>query len=436
MRLMAELEIVDAQLASALIAADGAFGLHTTVVKRIGEWRRGTSTPQSAAKVHSIEAALERLAAGTGRMSNPIQGSLLESWLKQRTRIVGDVRPLHVSARTIMQTGEDGDAVRLTGIVTDRRNKGGLCFVDVRDASTAVAIQFGAQRDALGEVAFDEIKALQKGDRVTIAARLGPNRSGGLVAWVAEAPIVREALTNVSLATAAPEQQRVAAAVITAAIRSVVDSCFTQHGFLGLATRTLSSTAGTFDGLKPLVANYPGFGTAALIAPSPSPQLVDAIVLSGADRVYSLSNCITTSFRDDLDGVETDLVMGKVLNATFPDLVAIIEDVLSAVTACLGYRLTDGTARNRTQWPELRPSGAGFPEIVTAVVPRQDPDIGETLVFRLHMNETCAPIEGAIEPFSVGTNIATLAVFPGRFLPLAEHAPIRRLYPLGAGDAS
>ena len=222
------------------------------------------------------------------------------------------------------------------------------------------------------------------------------------------------------------------ASLLSAAIRQAVEGHLARAGFLAVATRILSSGAGNADGLNPLIAFYPGFGTPVTVAPSPSPQLVDAIIMSGADRVFSATSCFTTSYRDDLDGVETDLVMGKTVGVDLPELLQLVDELLKAIGDEVSLPASDHPlVRHTVAWPDLSCEPTDLPEVVIAKIPADDGP--GTTVFRVHLSDICAPIEGVLEPFTSHMQIGTLSVFPSRFLPLVEHTPVRRLYPLGIG---
>jgi hypothetical protein len=317
--------------------------------------------------------------------------------------------------------------------VKQKRPKGGLMFFDVSDSTWLTPVQFAAKRDEVSTDSWDRLQKLQEGHRVEAIGRLGPNRAGKLVAWVTTSPLVQAPISDKSLSTAAPEQRRVGQSIITAAVRSETEALLTSNGFVGILARTLSTNWPNGSGLRPLFAQYPGFGNSAYIAPSPSPQLVDAIIVSGANRVFTSSHCFTTSYRDDLDGVETDLVMAKAIDATLLALITLSEALVGRIGRYLGAEpLIDRRLTvHASDWPSLESTGSGFPEVVIAHIgPGQNEE--PPLAFRVFVAPDVAPIEGAMEPFAGPVVMSTLSVFPSRFLPLAEHTPIRRIYPLGA----
>lgn len=431
-RWMGELDVNDGQLAAAYLTDDG-YGLLGSTTKRVGEWRRGQSTPQNIARVRRLEAALRTMADAKGI---PLPEDLLtSSWHAQRSERSSTVRPMHTNARTALERGAEGDAVRLTGVVSGKpRGRGGISFFDVLDSVSLKVLQFGAQRDELTPEDFSIIKSLGDGTRIQVEGRLANNNRGDLIAWVSQPPVIHEQVGTLSLATAAPEQRRVMAGLLAASVRHAVEAHFLRSGFLGVSCRVLSSSHGPTDGLNPLVAFYPGFGTPVSMAPSPSPQLVDAIIMTGANRVFSSTACFTTSYRDDLDGVETDLLMGKIAGADLLELLQLAEEVLKVVGDEVGLQLPEGILpRHTVNWPELNCDPTELPEVVISKIPSNTGDDALTTVFRVHLSDTCVPIEGSLEPFTSQSKLGTLSIFPGRFLPLVAHTPIRRLYPLGMG---
>lgn len=427
-RWMALLELTDVQVAHAFNAG---WGLQESTTDRVGEWRRGSSMPQSLARAQRLEVALQRLASE--RQLDLPDGALVIAWQEQRAarREAREVRPVHSSSRSALQTGENGDHVRLTGFVSRHHPTGRTLFFDISDGQSPYPLQFGIIRDDVEETTWTACKALRIGDRIRATGILQPNRRGVLVAWVTEPPSAQEPVTDKSLATAAPEQRRVAASLLTAALRDLTEDHLRRQGFLGVATRVLSSSWPDGSGLRPLTAVYPGFGTSAFVAPSPSPQLVDALIFSGTDRVYTSSHCFTTSFRDDLDGVETDLVMAKATDLDVNEIRELIQDIITLVGRHLGlHELIHETLRHTlTLWPSLQPDETGFPQLVEAV--SEDALDSPQYAFRAYTSKPSAPIEATLEVIGSGVAISTIAIFPARFLPLAESTPIRRIYPLG-----
>ena len=87
---------------------------------------------------------------------------------------------------------ETADAVRLAGRVMALRRHGGLIFADLRDQTGTV--QLLLRRDVLGDVAFADVAALNRGDWVGVDGTLMATRTGELSVAVTACTLLSKSL--------------------------------------------------------------------------------------------------------------------------------------------------------------------------------------------------------------------------------------------------
>lgn len=95
----------------------------------------------------------------------------------------------------------------------------------------------------------------------------------------------------------------------------IVNSCcrfLRDNDFQEIETK-LISTYSVDDGLSPLKVVYPGFGEPVFLSTSPSPQLLDFLLTSYLDRVFTVSTSFSPTYRFPGMGTAEKIVATKFL---------------------------------------------------------------------------------------------------------------------------
>ena len=285
-----------------------------------------------------------------------------------RTHTAGSLRAEHI-----------GTTVTLTGWVDRRRDHGGVAFVDLRDASgiAQVVIHDEAVAHALrseyvlqvtGEVARrpegNENPHLPTGEVEVIATDVVTlNEAAPLPFQVSSAvdevpgEEVRLRYRYLDLRRPAPAHALRLRAKVSQAARRVLD----DHGFVEIETPTLthSTPEGARDFLVPARLS-PG----SWYALPQSPQLFKQLLMvAGMERYYQIARCYRDEdFRADRqpEFTQLDVEMSFVEQ---DDVIAVAEDVLTALWALIGHDLAtpiprmtfaDAMARYGSDKPDLR----------------------------------------------------------------------------------
>ncbi|MET8267206.1 OB-fold nucleic acid binding domain-containing protein [Micromonospora arida] len=198
--------------------------------------------------------------------------------------------------------------VRLTGLLTRVRLHGGVAFLDFRDVTGA--IQVVAERRLFPAEAWGLIKGLITPTRVSVSGWAGRTRNGRVAVFVREVPAALGSSLEQPLSQAAPDYAQTGMQMFLARLRNKASEFFRSVGYLEIEPKLISATWPS-PGLEPLRVQYQGFGFPAFLAPSPSSQLLDALIATGAKRVFAVSRCFTTTFRDEKSSAESLILSAK-----------------------------------------------------------------------------------------------------------------------------
>src|SRR5206468_4900984 len=80
--------------------------------------------------------------------------------------------------------------------------------------------------------------------------------------------------------------------------------------------------------VEALTILYPGWGSSSYLAPSPSPQLLGALLTTAHTKVFSLARCFTASIRDGYTSAEELALFAYTLGVGIDDLITLAERFL------------------------------------------------------------------------------------------------------------
>jgi len=283
-----------------------------------------------------------------------------------RTHEAGSLRANHA-----------GNTVTLAGWVANRRDHGGVAFIDLRDASGSA--QIVVRDDAISHALRNEWVV-----RVTGEVRLRPEGNANTALPTGEVEVVAERLEVLNEAATLPfqidehtevgEEARLkyryldlrrpapAAAIrLRSQVNRAAREVLYQHRFVEIETPTLtrSTPEGARDFLVP-ARLQPG----SWYALPQSPQLFKQLLMvAGMERYFQIARCYRDEdFRADRqpEFTQLDIEMSFVEQ---DDIIAIAEDVLKALWSLIGHeidyqipRLTyrDAMDRYGSDKPDLR----------------------------------------------------------------------------------
>jgi hypothetical protein len=205
----------------------------------------------------------------------------------------------------------------LHGLITARTPSKKTLFLHLHDGSGSIQVM--AKQGSFSSEQWEALRALRTGERLLARGTLDYSSRHILTlvlesfSTVAISPTV-EAPGDLDRALAEVGNQ-----ITLAHIRSRAVAHLYREEYLEVETHFIS-TSWRDTGLRPLHVDFPGFGRPIYLAPSPIPQLLRVLFLTGGPRVFSASRCFTSSYLDDLAGTERALLCAASIDMDEPAL--------------------------------------------------------------------------------------------------------------------
>src|ERR1700741_1127697 len=272
----------------------------------------------------------------------------------------GEVFVLRSHAAGSLRARDAGQQVTLTGWVARRRDHGGVIFIDLRDASGVAQVVFRAS-DVLAQahrlraefcVAVDGVVEIRPegnanaeiptGEIEVNATSLTGRGESAPLPFQLDEPAGEELRLKyryIDLRRDGPGAAIRLRSKVNAAARAVL----AQHDFVEIETPTMtrSTPEGARDFLVP-ARLQPG----SFYALPQSPQLFKQLLMvAGMERYYQIARCYRDEdFRADRQPEFTQLDM-EMSFVDVDDVIAISEEILTALWALIGYRISNPIPR-------------------------------------------------------------------------------------------
>ena len=130
--------------------------------------------------------------------------------------------------------------------------------------------------------------------------------------------------------TGEPDQGVVATQFFLAAIRRIAEAYFIRERFEQFEPSFLTSSKSASQ-IEPLAIIFPGYGGSSYLAPSPAPQLMEAILVSSNPRVFCVSRCFSGSIRDGYTSAESLILCAHQLDASLDQMCILAQGAVKAV---------------------------------------------------------------------------------------------------------
>jgi hypothetical protein len=343
-----------------------------------------------------------------------------------------------------LQLVPDGEALAsLSGLVSKIRSSGRIRFIQLRDVTGS--IQLVAEKETLGEASWASVTSMRAGARVSVEGHVGRTRMGEASVFLTRPPILRSEDLGRPIAGSESQYANVGMQIFLARLRNRATDFYRASGLVEIEPKFISSAWET-PGLEPIQLLYPGFGsTSACLAPSPSVQLLDAMLVTGTPAVFAASRCFSTTFRDERSSTESLIVAAKFIEATSAQLQQSILDAVEFVLSEL-ETLPEAGFHPRESWKTTQISGPSprrrdrDVDIPTFEVYRT-PDIGRgsesvrlAEIYRLLWPARSVIAEGALEQLDAGVYLGSSTLHIERMASLLRDVPVRRIRNLGLGE--
>lgn len=212
----------------------------------------------------------------------------------------------------------------LHGIITRVTKRGGIIFFILNDGTES--IQLIAKHENFSVNDWETLAKLKISHRITVEAPVGYSGQGRVSLILNKIPQSSDSLFSSNL----DSFKEISLQILLARLGRQARDFFIGKNFLEIEPK-LISTFWESAGIQPLKVNYPGFGVAAYLAPSPAPQLLKTIIFSGNDNVFCISKCFTSTYRDSIAGAESLILSAKMLLIPFEEMVALARDSIYGI---------------------------------------------------------------------------------------------------------
>ncbi|WP_262692497.1 OB-fold nucleic acid binding domain-containing protein [Kordiimonas aestuarii] len=198
---------------------------------------------------------------------------------------------------------------RLRGVITHRNNRGGILFLGLQDTTGSIQLIF--KHDHFSDAEWLQVKSLRKTDFILAEGFVDVQSQEGLPdrlsLSITTNPIPLSTDLDIAVSEADQPYRRVGGQIILARLKQRVCSVLSESEFVEIEPNLISvNWSGV--GLEPMRIEYPGFGYYTYLAPTPVPQLFEAMIATGLPRIYASGKCFSTSYRDEKSSTEASVV--------------------------------------------------------------------------------------------------------------------------------
>jgi lysyl-tRNA synthetase class II len=324
---------------------------------------------------------------------------------------------------------------KLQGIVTRVDARGGIIFFKLYDGTDS--IQLIANRDNFDEATWESIRSIKRLMRLSIDSSVGTSRSGVISIILQSLPIQTPEFNVDLLPDKLTEPRTIESQIFLARLRSQASKFFADKDFVELETNFISASW-EVTGLYPLRVDYPGFGGPAYLVPSPSPQLLRALVVTGKPKMFSISRCFTTSYRDSSSSYQSLTLCAKEIGGTFDQIINVGVEAIRTILSDIATRPLDASFLTDS-WPSVELSWPPRPTALKITNPqihifKEFPNDKVLLNREINLFRICWPpdfilAEGATEILESSVMLNSLTLHIERMVLLVQSDPsLRRLW--------
>lgn len=327
---------------------------------------------------------------------------------------------------------ECGTLVYVTGVISKKWGRKDNGFgISIEDLTGSIIVSFRVSDSTVAKK-----DTLTKGKRVRIYATVadGSKKGQKILNEVVHVDLLEEINNEWSNEYDILEQEALfLISKVTQQIRKrLEDSNYTE-----VSTRIISRYV---DGerLEPLHAVYPGYGSPAYLAPSPSAQLSEFLAVTLVPRVFTNTVSITQSYRFPNAASEIPIIMAKAINLDPKEMEMFLINTTIEV-------LTDLSEKGSEKGFTIRHTSGAWDDGPSNPAPRNDneflystyaaniPTIGKKWnsvlkeIRRLEDDQGNLLIECSDEEINDRNTVSTITFYPAQFLNWINKAPKRQL---------
>jgi hypothetical protein len=236
---------------------------------------------------------------------------------------------------------------KLQGIITRADPHGKIIFFRLFDGTDT--IQLIADRGDFSEEDWLIIRSIKKSNRISVDASVGISSNGTISLFLKTIPIQTTEVNLDKLQEVNTEPGTISSQIFLARLRTQATNFFVDQDFIEIEPNFVSASWES-TGLEALKVDYPGFGGPAYLVPSPSPQILRALILTGKQRIFSISRCFTTSFRDSASSYQSLILCAKEIGVSLDRMINLSIEAIRKILGDVSTR-PEGTIFLNSQWP-------------------------------------------------------------------------------------
>ena len=304
-------------------------------------------------------------------------------------------------------------------------------FAVIRDVTTTGRLFL--RKDDLPSV-WGEVEKLRPLTPVSVTGDLGETSEKKTAIFVKKIGILGKPITENKEDVEWLSENLLTAQFFMARLRKRASDFFVQRKYEEFESRYISPNLGQqFPGIDPLLVEYTGFGLYEILSTSPIPQLLEACLVAGRERVFGISRCFSAANRDGYTSAETLVLCAVALNMDFDSLLSEAESAVRSI-------LDDPTTLPNSSKEYLQPARWKKTEFLLEGPPQRyaDPTIevcdvstpenNESKLFRILYPPGVSLAEGHVEQ-NEGLTISRLTIHLERMVRLIRDIRLGDLRP-------
>ena len=328
-----------------------------------------------------------------------------------------------ILSRDLPQYSEN-DLVCVTGIISDKWGKKNNFGISLKDLTGLVNISFLNNQRHYSKDMFI------KGKRVRIYASVLLDRKGQKCLGNVDSVEFLEEINQLNKELDILEQESL---LMLSKICNKIRIHLVKLDFIEVNTRVISRYLGE-EILEPLLADYPGFGAAAYLSPSPSSQLSEFLAVTLLPKVFTETISFTTSYRFPNGSTETPIIMAKAINLSRDEEKNIILQVSNSIVDSLSDKKFQVVIM-QGEWSDELPVKKNYKNGVFtfstyfALIPtigRKWNSMVHTII-RFEDDKGKLLVESSTEMINETTTVTTFTFYPSQYLNWISKAPKRQL---------
>lgn len=216
-------------------------------------------------------------------------------------------------------------SVCVTGIIQKRWTYRERFGIEIADLTGSIVISFANAK------AFCNKNSLVKGKRVRVWGKTAVDKNGNRFIGNIEKIEILEEISLLNSELDIIEQESL---VSLSKICNIIREQLTASQFIEISSRVISRRIGD-EVLEPLMVDYPGFGSAVYLSPSPSSQLSEFLTVTMLPKVFTVTSSFSSSYRFPNGASELPIVMAKAINMSEEDEMMLVSKTVNLIVESL-----------------------------------------------------------------------------------------------------